>query len=58
MLLALAAMAVLAALLAWQWRRERVMADCRDSGGDWHGPSSTCKLPDNRILIRPDLQRS
>ena len=51
------ALAALGALLYWQHRREAFVADCRETGGRWDGPTSTCRLPDNRILSRPGLGR-
>ena len=54
---AIVAIALLAALLYWQHRREAVVADCREIGGRWDGPNSTCRLPPTRILSRPGLDR-
>ena len=51
------ALAGLGVLLYWQHRREAMVADCVTSGGRWDGPSSTCRLPNNRILTRPGLRR-
>lgn len=51
------ALAVLAALLAWQLYRGRLMRDCDLQGGQWDGASSTCRSP-GPIIIRPDLQRT
>ncbi|MBX9589104.1 MAG: hypothetical protein K2X43_07360 [Hyphomonadaceae bacterium] len=47
----------LAALVAWQLRREHSVKACLDSGGVWHGPASACK-PHRRPILRRDLERS
>lgn len=47
----------LGALLYWQHRREAMVADCVEQGGRWDGPNSSCRLPANRILTRPGLER-
>lgn len=57
LLLAGAAVLVLLALLGWQYRRERLMSACLEQGGQWTGSGSSCRFPDGRILIRPDLRR-
>ena len=54
---AAAALSMLAALLYWQHRRAGAVADCIELGGGWDGPSASCKLPDNRILTRPNWGR-
>ncbi|MFM9941276.1 MAG: hypothetical protein ACKVP7_17475 [Hyphomicrobiaceae bacterium] len=52
-LLAAAALAIVAGLLVWQWRRERLIADCLRTGGAWDGPASRCmKAPPSPILRR------
>ena len=48
------AVALLASLLYWQHRRRAMVVDCLELGGSWDGG---CRLPPNRILIRPDLGR-
>lgn len=50
---AAAVLAVLAGLLAWQWHRERRIAQCTAAGGVWDGPSSRClEAPPSPILKR------
>ena len=51
------ALLLLLALLGWQFHRERLMAACHEQGGQWDGAASSCRFPDGRIIIRPDLQR-
>lgn len=47
-----AIVAALAALVGWQWTRERRIADCLESGGTWNGPKSLCDPPVRTILKR------
>ena len=44
--------AMLAGLIGWQLRRERLVQACLDDGGVWDGPRSLCRPP-----LRPILQR-
>jgi hypothetical protein len=48
---------LLLVLLGWQFHRNRLMSICHEQGGEWNGASSSCRLPDGRIIIRPDLRR-
>jgi hypothetical protein len=45
----------LAALLGWQFQRERLVKACLDNGGMWYGPQSACKP---RPILQRDYQRS
>jgi hypothetical protein len=54
---AVLALAGLAVLLHWQFRRERLVRACLDGGGIWYGPLSACKYQQRPILQR-DLHRS
>ena len=45
-----------AALLAWQQWRHRLIAECRDEGGIWDG--SSCRPDERRIRIQRDLHRT
>lgn len=49
--------AVLIGLVYWQFRVERIVADCLGVGGRWDGPAARCQVPPGRILVRPDLGR-
>lgn len=51
------ALAALGGLLYWQHRRHAIVSDCVELGGRWDGAASVCKMPDNRILSRPDFDR-
>lgn len=51
--LASLALVVVVALLAWQWRRERMITECLQAGGAWDGPASRClKTPPSPFLKR------
>ena len=57
--IALAVLAALLALLTWQTMRERMVADCTATGGQWDGYASRCRLvPPRRIYIRRELDRT
>lgn len=45
---------VLAVLLGWQVRRERMVRACVEGGGVWHGAVSACRRP----FLQRDLNRS
>jgi hypothetical protein len=49
--------ALLAALVGWQIRRERLVRACLEAGGEWHGPRSLCLDPIRPILQRDELRR-
>jgi hypothetical protein len=51
-------LAGLAALYVWQNARERRIAECTASGGDWHGASSTCKTGRTPIIGHDNLRRT
>jgi hypothetical protein len=51
-----AAVAVLIALLGWQYVRQREIARCLEAGGTWDGPNSRC-APAGPIL-QGDIYRS
>ena len=55
--MAVLTIAALAALLAWQWRREQIAKACLEAGGVWHGPRSECRDP-VRPILRRGLERS
>ena len=46
------------AAVVWQGARERRMSDCVNSGGAWHGPTSTCTPAPRPILERDGLKRT
>jgi hypothetical protein len=57
-LLALAVLAVLGGLFAWQQTRTRQINACITANGAWDGATSSCRpLPGSPILQR-DLRRS
>lgn len=56
-IVAVLALGVLGGLLYWRHRREAAISDCIEVGGSWDGRSSACRMPDNRILTRPDFGR-
>lgn len=56
-LLAIVALVVLVALLAWQWRRERLVSACLQSGGVWDGRQSRCLQPLPSPLLRRGIER-
>lgn len=49
---------LLAALLYWQFVRERAMRACEESGGAWHGPTSTCRPLRPGTILRRSLERA
>ena len=55
---AVGVVALLAALLGWQWSRERQVEACRRAGGLWNGTASVCLPPPARPLLRRDIERS
>ena len=54
LVVAAATVVVLAVLLGWQVRRERMVRACVEGGGIWHGAVSACRRP----LLQRDLNRS
>jgi hypothetical protein len=56
LVIALLTMTALAALMGWQYRRERMVRACVDLGGIWYGQLSACKY--QRPVLQRDLQRS
>ncbi len=57
-LVASVALAIVAALLAWQWRRERLIADCVRTGGAWDGPASRCAKASPSPILKRGIERS
>lgn len=57
-IIAAAAVLAVSALLAWQFHRERLIAQCVDEGGRWLGTRSVCEPDPNRIVIMRRLQRT
>lgn len=55
---AIAAVAALLALVGWRAHRERLVARCLETGGQWIGAASHCAPDPNRITIRRELYRS
>ena len=57
LIVAVLMLVALAALMEWQFRRERLVRACVDGGGVWYGALSACKHQLRPILQR-DLHRS
>ena len=56
-LMAVAALAALAGLLAWQYQRNVAVRACIEAGGNWDGAHSACQFPARPIILREDLRR-
>ena len=48
----------LAGLVAWSFDRERQMARCLESGGNWDGRNATCGPGRPGPILQRDLQRT
>lgn len=48
----------LAALVAWQQHRVRLMEACLSQGRTWNGPRSQCEPPRIGPILRRSLERS
>ena len=46
-----------AALLVWQWSRERQIEACVRDGGVWHGATSRCEEPAARPILKRGIER-
>jgi hypothetical protein len=53
-----AIVAVLAALLSWQWHRDHEIARCLDEGGRWTGGLRAACVPAPSIILHRDLHRT
>jgi hypothetical protein len=51
-------MIVVAGLFAWQWSRDRKIADCIDTNGVWDGARSICVPARGGPIIMRDLRRT
>lgn len=58
LIIAAVAILVLAALIGWQWWRERQMRACEEAGGAWVGASSRCVPPPGRPILTRPLERA
>ncbi len=55
LLIATALFVLVAALMAWQYRRHALVSACIETGGTWDG--AACRADPGRIIIQRDLQR-
>lgn len=58
LIVVLAALAVVGGLLVWQLILDRRVAACRESGGEWNGPSGRCEPGLGPTILKRGIKRS